>query len=1018
MNRALIWKEFREQGLIVAALVILGGAVLVAAGLLFPGSGSDSLADMRKSMEPKKLAVVMLILASGIVVGGTLFAGEREQGTFPYLEHLPVPRWRVWLGKVLAGLVLVVIAAGLLFGVAAAVGVIGPRARLPFWGLILITLALAAYSWGALGSAFAKTSLAACGLGLLSAVGLLFVLYPVSAIGVQLFDRVGAALWGANPTVNHVEYALYATLLGLVIVPLAISAWIYTAPDRNRFARDVRTARGGPVDPVRKRMLPKFTLFPALGVRASLWVVARQNLALTLVLGGITLVAGLSLLQPTLPALFVWPVSTLMLGTIVGVTGWSDEQNAGSFRFWAERRMPVGRLWLAKVVFGAALVALLVVLLAVPSLVAASFAESGPFIPNVFRARLFLDRDFPIAEYLWLWPVYGFAFGHLAGMLFRKAAVGTAVGLMTGGAVVALWLPSLLSGGIHWYQLWIPPLLALLTARALVWSWALDQLGQRRALLRLAGGSGAIVLAMTAGIAYRVLEIPTGESGGADIAFRATIPPFDTNEAGREIRRGAVLFSEVRLKERELPQSERPLWYEGPSQREAPTAGQKTATTMIQLEDVLHLGWPADRPEADAWLVAAMANGWAESLVRAARMPIGTVEDPVELIIGSPLKHLDNLQGCEVLLLARGLQLQAAHPEALVESVAACLSLTRNLRNKSFAVCGLVSVRVEQRTHLAIRRWLEKLGDRPDLLREILALVRAHDAACPPLFADGHLAEQTTMRNSVNAPTQSVKEFLREQPFLKRETSESAEALENETELVAFGWAVPWEKERLSRIVGLGNTRPYTRDERRYLRGAPGLGEYAYHTARLPQANPLSREIIREELVVRRASMLLLALRLHRAENGALPANLEALVPRYLPAVPLDPYDERPFRYRRTKGEVVQMEALPAQVTAMLETFGGVLGGMGHETRGQSAQYETRIDPGFDFAAQGPVVRPAFRMLDLAAGRGILWSIGPDKLDGDGKRLVPRPLAVQSPGAVAEPGDLIYVVPEPLESKR
>ena len=739
-----------------------------------------------------------------------------------------------------------------------------------------------------------------------------------------------------------------------------------------------------------------------------------------------------------------------MLGTIVGVTGWSDEQNTGSFRFWAERRMPVGRLWLAKVAYGAALVALLLVLLALPSLIAARIADKGSVLPTAFRTRLFFDPAFPIAAYLWLWPVYGFAFGHLAGMLFRKAAVGTAVGVMTGGAVVVLWLPSLLSGGVHWYQLWIPPLLALLTARALVWSWALDQLGQRRALVRLGGGGASILAAMGAGIAYRVLEVPEAEAGEADIAFRATIPPFETNDAGREIRRAGVLYAEMKHKIRATPAPETPLWPDGPSQLNVYHTGQKSADALIQLEDVLHLGWPANRPDADEWLDAAMANGWAESMVRAARMPIGTVEDPTEFIGGGVLKHFDALQGCEIALLARGLQLQAhGKPEAFVESVAASLSLARNLRNKSFIICGLIGSRAEVRTHLALQRWLEKLGHRPDLLKEMLGLIRHHDAACPKLGADGNLPEQVMVRNSVNAPSQFVKQYLQQQPMRSRSPGDDTEAIENEAEFVAFAWAVPWEKERLRRLVGLGNGRAITRAERGYFRGLPGFADIGAGSVQFEKMLANTPSVERKELADRRASMLLLALRLHRADVGALPTTLDALVPKYLPAVPLDPYDDQPFRYRLSMGETIQMELIPAPTPAKPEAFssllggiafdlgfladafnppgshlnrlGALIGGAGHEIESNPSKYEpNRYVGGLPVMAMGSLSLspPVIRMLDLAAGRGILWSIGPDKLDEDGKRLVQPAGQNRMPYTVAEPGDWIYVVPEPVETKR
>ena len=45
------------------------------------------------------------------------------------------------------------------------------------------------------------------------------------------------------------------------------------------------------------------------------------------------------------------------------------------------------------------------------------------------------------------------------------------------------------------------------------------------------------------------------------------------------------------------------------------------------------------------------------------------------------------------------------------------------------------------------------------------------------------------------------------------------------------------------------------------------------------------------------AARLVVALQLHRREHGAFPERLDALVPGELEAVPLDPFDGRPFRY-------------------------------------------------------------------------------------------------------------------------
>lgn len=50
---------------------------------------------------------------------------------------------------------------------------------------------------------------------------------------------------------------------------------------------------------------------------------------------------------------------------------------------------------------------------------------------------------------------------------------------------------------------------------------------------------------------------------------------------------------------------------------------------------------------------------------------------------------------------------------------------------------------------------------------------------------------------------------------------------------------------------------------------------------------------------LKRAAETALALRLYRAEKGKYPDRLQELVPNYLPQVPVDPYDDKPIRYRK-----------------------------------------------------------------------------------------------------------------------
>ncbi|HVK16112.1 MAG TPA: hypothetical protein VM533_04130, partial [Fimbriiglobus sp.] len=130
---------------------------------------------------------------------------------------------------------------------------------------------------------------------------------------------------------------------------------------------------------------------------------------------------------------------------------------------------------------GAALTLLVALMLLVPPIVAATVREDhGPqrlFLARALRSGVLAEPGFPVATFLLIWPAYGFAFGHLAALLFRKGVVAGAVGLMLGGTFAALWLPSLLAGGVHGWQVFAAPLIALLTARLLTWPWVTERLG-------------------------------------------------------------------------------------------------------------------------------------------------------------------------------------------------------------------------------------------------------------------------------------------------------------------------------------------------------------------------------------------------------------------------------------------------------------------------------------------------------------------------------------------------------------
>ncbi len=158
----------------------------------------------------------------------------------------------------------------------------------------------------------------------------------------------------------------------------------------------------------------------------------------------------------------------------------------------------------------------------------------------------------------------------------------------------------------------------------------------------------------------------------------------------------------------------------------------------------------------------------------------------------------------------------------------------------------------------------------------------------------------------------------------------------------------------------------------------------------------------RREIARLHAEQLKVALRLYQAEQGKPAESLAVLVPKYLPSIPLDPFDGNPFRYRLSRGEriewfgvmtdedvkAMEQEPPPPPPAAPEGMMGGAAGGMG---MGPPAGF---------MAAQ----KAAFPRL-IPKGQGILWSVGEDGNDDGGTRQ-------DSLDNITQAGeDILYLVP-------
>ena len=325
------------------------------------------------------MIAVFLVGFYALICGAMLLAGERENGTLPYLDGLPGWRRRLWLGKFVSGAVLVLGQAVFLMGLCAALFLFATwqEAALTLGGMVLA--GLYGLSWGMLFSSFGRSVMNVILVSVAGYVALSFV----TGIAAAIFAGWASVIFGVVARGSPVPFFIgyYAVI---VLAALLTSALIFTRLDRDRLRTAPESLR------VQRRtvhstwsMLFWLTWRRSRGFAAGLAVFA-------LFLGFITLLQGVIL----------WPVATLIVGVLCGATAFADEQQ-GALRFLGDQRLPLGRLWLVKVGvrFLIAVVAALVVL--APSFIAAlsnipASRWDNPqgeyhFLAHVFHSDLLVD---------------------------------------------------------------------------------------------------------------------------------------------------------------------------------------------------------------------------------------------------------------------------------------------------------------------------------------------------------------------------------------------------------------------------------------------------------------------------------------------------------------------------------------------------------------------------------------------------------------------------------------------------
>jgi hypothetical protein len=1012
MIAALAWKEYREQSTIWVAMIALSAGVLVLLlQLVGPEAVSTTSLDIHSLVVLSPLALITIY---GLVCGAMLLAGEQEAATQTFLDTLPALRRQLWFGKLVSGVSLVLLQSLLLAGVAYGLGLQADTVPAQEWFWILPAAGLEALAWGLFGSALCSSVLAAV---VLSAV-LLF------------------GIWGILTPPGLGPLPLLLPRAALTVGALVVSLLVFGRTDWDRRpAPSPRAFRppGQAGGAKRKRGAARRASVAGFGaLRALAWLALRQGWAVVLLFVAASFLMGL--LLPNVGPLF-WPVATLLVGVGCGVAVFLAEQARGSYRFLGDQRFPFGRVWLGKVGFwlAVALVCTFLVLLGamLHSTILRAAEGSGSNLPDV-GWQLWKELLFGNPERAWgtilcagLWLLNGFSVGQLCALAWRKSVVVVFVALALGATAGSVWLPSLFGGGLPAWHVYVVPALLLVASRLALRAWVSDRLYTWRPLAGLAL-SGLVACAWTAGsLAYRVAEVPDAGEPFDVRAFRASLPTIEHNDSGRLIKQALVRFKE---REAEVArQAAPPMAGGGAPGGMAAQAGPEAVPQLLgagapdvagappqprtrqeQVDLIRDRGWQAATPDLDHWLDEIFREGvtpasaaalvalpaaparagawpafpllleqlqpasWARELRAGAALPLGLIEDPRHLSLFTRMDSMDQCRWAAALLTVRALQIQArGDDEEALDYLLAVLALSRQLRHGAIAASWQVGVGVEQTALDGLDHWLERLGHEPGLVQKALLELGRHEEALPPR-ADVIKADYLMVGNNLDDPRLLSRLFA---------FGPAAGEPQPSIEVVNLSLQMPTEKARARRIVNAvyaGWLRAAEADfatvAAQALPGAQGdrsrwveqmiLGEWLptgqgpgpalsrAELARLVEqswlANLLSAEGWRMSLCLThanslcrvRAVRLQLALALYKMRVGKPAPVLEALSPRTLLDLPHDPFNGQPFHYRISQGESIVWRS---QAT-------------------EDAERYRNVPPGW----------------------GIVWSVGPDRMDSGG----------------------------------
>jgi hypothetical protein len=706
MLRAILWKEWRQQGLFFLAILLLAGLAIGTTALTLPQEWANLAGEpiLRLTLS---ILFLTLVVSQAVVSGALLFAGEREDGTLSFLDVHSGRRLSVWSAKMIAG-VTIAIASALILGIA----MVGFGIASPMGLPLAIWVAIDVLVWTAVASAFCETTFKGIGLALL-------ILFFVAG-------------WPIGLLTNEKLANYFGIKLPLLALALAASWAAFCQSDLLR--RDPATLTR-----------PTSRLAVSHWLRVSVWMqFCQQWLGLVVVAG--TLVLGLFDIVPgpwngnsQAEASLTLPIFAFLIGSVGGWCVFAVEQENQTERFLGDQRLPRGRVWLGKV--GPWLV---VVLLACWPI-----AHLGAVMRDLFIGR-------PGATEF-SFCLIGFGFAQFFGMWTRKAPVMIFLTLLVAAPLALVWYAPLFAGMPAW-RAWVIPAILLAATRWDVARWTSGRLHDLRGMLWSVGIAVTCGSWTAANLAWREYEVPNVGN------------PFATVEGMNELREanggrhGSALHDASEEAFRRLGESRPLLRLPGSLDATWNDPAIDFPTGFYDTEDLIDFvaafGYPDEPGQIQRFVDDLFKGDWPETFRRVAR------ETPDRLPFAGTFKPGPNhvTIGGSLFVLRAAERFAAGKRDEALDHLETALAAVRHLLHKTYGLTYRGGLSVQAQAVDLSETMLRSAGSDAAFLKRLGLLLQQHESRLPPFAAVVRTTyanrEQFERNFGISPPIERVHQFL------------------------------------------------------------------------------------------------------------------------------------------------------------------------------------------------------------------------------------------------------------------